>query len=161
MFIGSIPTGILALSSMTRYSHSPCRPERSTATMSKPICRLGTSPNRVGIEASKRVLLSMTSSGTTSSLPASRPLRQPPLQHSPVRSRQDAWHVVGGMDLLVRDHAQLSLLLEPPPLCHVGPPPPLRRAHPPHLLEHGPVVRKRLASRAEDLVGGRQIALEA
>ena len=67
-----MPTGILALSSMTRYSHSPGRPERSLATMSKPICRFGTYTNRVGIEVSKRALLSTTSLGTTSSFPASR-----------------------------------------------------------------------------------------
>jgi hypothetical protein len=65
------------------------------------------------------------------------------------------------MDLIIRDYAQLSLLLEPPPLRPVDSPPPFSRAHPSHLLEHGPVVRKRLASRIEDLVGRRQTALES
>src|SRR5215210_213029 len=40
-------------------------------------------------------------------------------------------------------------------------PPPFPRPHPPHLLEHGPVMRKRLVSRAEDLVGRGEATFEA
>ena len=47
------PTGMWALSSITRYSHEPppAGPP-STATRSKPICRAGTGPKRFAVEAS-------------------------------------------------------------------------------------------------------------
>ena len=63
------PTGIFAFSSMTRYSRLP---SFSTATTSKEIWRTGTGPKRFFHEVSYRMLLSITSCGTPSSLPASR-----------------------------------------------------------------------------------------
>src|SRR5215208_606463 len=89
------------------------------------------------------------------------PPRQPPLQNGPVRGRQDAGHIVGWVDLIVRDHPHVTLILKQPPMRPVGSPPPFPRTHTPHLFEHRAVMRERLASRAEDLVGGGETALEA